>query len=84
MTYYKCDDCGERYDRTEVVFDEADTLVLCLDCAADMADQEARDAYAEYAPRPYDSTYACTLDDPKHPTYAERAWDAADERVVFA
>jgi hypothetical protein len=83
MRYHKCDDCGERFDRTEVVFDDNAGVTLCLDCDAELRDQEARQAYAEYAPRPalaggYD------LDDPKHPTYAERAWGAADERVVFA
>jgi len=84
MTYYKCDDCGERYDRTEVVFDDGNALVFCLDCFADIADVEAREAYAEYTPRPASSAYAYTFDDPKHPTYAERALDAYDERVVFA
>lgn len=86
VSYFKCDDCGERFDRTEVVFDDNAGLVFCIDCDVDMRDQEAALAYADYAPRRADGTYptAYGLTNPKHPTYAERALDAADERVAFA
>lgn len=77
--YYICDDCGEQYDRTEMVFDESGEIQMCDTDWADFQGQRAMEAYvdARHAPRPAVPGY--DPDDPKHPDYVWRLLDRADD-----
>lgn len=79
MTYYKCDDCGETFDRTEMVFDESGEIQMCQTDWADFMGALASEACADryHDPRPAVGGY--DPHDPKRPDYVERLLDAADD-----
>lgn len=76
--YYRCDDCGERFDHTEMVFDESGEVQMCDTDWADFQGQLAMERYvdARHTPRPAVPGY--DPDDPKHPDYVWRLLDRAD------
>lgn len=79
--YYICEDCGERFDRTEMHI--TDAYQLCDTDYADVMGAQAAEAYAEYVlnydyhARPAVPGY--DPDDPKHPDYVWRLLDRADD-----
>lgn len=75
MSYHKCDDCGERFGRTEIVFDDWGGPNVCFDCDNEMRDQGVSELHAEYAPRAAGVVYS----DAGLTVYSEEY-----QRVVFA
>jgi hypothetical protein len=88
MSYYKCDDCGEMFDRTDMVFDESGAIQMC---DTDWADFQGRLAMERYADLRHDPRPAVTFDDDAYPhggvkraDYVERLLNDADMREMFA
>ena len=77
--YFMCDDCGERFDRTEMVFDESGEIQMCDTDWADFQGQRSMERYADYRHDPRPAVPGYDPNDPKHPDYVWRLLDRVDD-----
>jgi hypothetical protein len=81
-----CKDCGETWPEAEMARGEDG---LCRDCEFDRQEREEAYWYAQYAAsrrgavpvaaEDAEDDFGYDLDDPKHPTWAERMFDQVDD-----
>ena len=81
--YFRCADCGERFDSTEEAYDESGELGICMECDIERRDAEQARWAAFFAdPRnqvtrdiDVDGVLAYDRDDYKHPAWLDRVLD---------
>lgn len=81
--YFRCADCGERFDSTEEAYDESGELGICMECDIERRDTEQARWAAFFAdPRnqvtrdiDVDGALAYDRDDYKHPAWLDRVLD---------